>query len=93
VKSNYSTAGHPYQRVLTSFSTGTKKKVKVTAANTETSQHQTPSSTHSGNKLYEKIRTGMQATLSVKQQPIQTQPYASAVQTKKKPSTIFTFNK
>ena len=98
VKSNYSNGHqHPYQRVLTSLSTGTKKKVKV---GTTGPSNVDPSSTTSGNKLYEKIRSGMQATLgsTVKQPTSHQYPTTNGATTttaanKKKPSTIFTFNK
>lgn len=76
-KSNYSSAVHPYQRVLTSFSTGTKKKVKVAGATVET--HGTPTPGNTGGKLYDKIRSGVQAT---HKQPL-AQPTATQAPKKK----------
>ncbi|TNV86732.1 hypothetical protein FGO68_gene17483 [Halteria grandinella] len=97
---------HPYQRVLTSFSTNTatglnsisKKKVKVTPQQLEpTSHHGTL-----GAKLYDKIRTGInpnhagtpQQVQSLKHNNLQSNYNSNPnpVAAKKKPSTIFTFN-
>ena len=63
--SNYSATGsnsNPYSRVMTSFSTGTKKKVKAPPPVTiEPVQqvHFTSASGSLGSKLYDKIKTGM----------------------------------
>lgn len=67
MKSNYSgnvaaaatgNQTNPYQRVMTSFSSATKKKVKTLAA-----PESSGGNNNFGSKLYEKIKTGMQAAL------------------------------
>jgi hypothetical protein len=112
MKSNYSSAqqqaaNNPYTRVLSSFSTGTKKKVKVALMdNIVTTAAVAPQQVSSsiGTKLYEKIKSGMQAALgsqSSAEQPKSSTPitHKSTANNnntnhtggKKKPSTIFSF--
>ena len=115
MKSNYSAAqqqaNNPYSRVLSSFSTGTKKKVKVALmeniVTTAAIDHQQQVSSSIGTKLYEKIKSGMQAALGTQSSAAHTaEPKASTPITqkstannnntnntagKKKPSTIFSF--
>jgi len=74
LKSNYSAgagASNPYQRVLSSFNaTAAKKKIKGSGGNLDSHQDPAPNSsagaavTSMGSKLYEKIKSGMQAALS-----------------------------
>jgi hypothetical protein len=67
--SNYSATAsnqNPYQRVMTSFSTGTKKKVKAPPPVMIEPVHSMPMTSASGSlggKLYDKIKTGVQAAL------------------------------
>jgi hypothetical protein len=114
MKSNYSgaqqQANNPYSRVLSSFSTGTKKKVKVAlmenivTTTTATVEHPQQVSSSIGTKLYEKIKSGMQAALGTQSSaaepksstPITHKRTANNNNTnntavKKKPSTIFSF--
>lgn len=117
MKSNYSAAqqqaNNPYSRVLSSFSTGTKKKVKVAlmenivTTTTAAIDHPQQVSSSIGTKLYEKIKSGMQAALGAQSSAAPTtEPKSSTPIThkstannnntnntagKKKPSTIFSF--
>ena len=112
MKSNYSSAqqqqaNNPYSRVLSGISTGTKKKVKVALLDNIITTAAPPQVSNSsiGTKLYEKIKSGMQAALggSTATEPKSSTPitHKSTANNnnnnhtggKKKPSTIFTFNK